>query len=151
RKLCLVREPTEQTKLAPAEVVAVDERDDAPGAAFDVERGDRVAAARAASLADDRLVLLRLRDIRIGVPAQSLERQSERFQLGRELGRMPRLGLETEDAAPLEVEVRLVAAEDLRGEDRDPLDDVVALDERRELATEPEEGRRALRLAPRRF
>src|SRR6266487_3557691 len=69
RELRLLRETTEQRELALPEVVP---RDEATYAAVDVERRDRVAAAGNGRLADQWLVVPRLRDIRLPADLQGL-------------------------------------------------------------------------------
>src|SRR5579862_3298316 len=151
RELRLLRDAAEQAKLAIAEVLALDESDDAAGTPVDLERRHRVATARHTAWPDDRLVLCRLGDVGIGVAAERVDGEVPSRELCCQLPRMPRLRFQPEQAVPFEVERCLGAAEDLRGEARHPRDDVVTLDERRELASELEERSRTLRLAPRRL
>jgi len=86
RELRLLREAAEQPELAVPEAVPLDERDEAAGAAVDVERRDRVPAARHGRLSDQRLVVLRLRDVRVGLGLEELGRVGAAGQLRGELG-----------------------------------------------------------------
>ena len=154
RELRLLREAAEQRELALAEVVPLDERDEAACAAVDVERRDRVAAAgRRRRLADQRLVVVEARRrTGRGSTSQGVDRQGCAASFCGRLRRMSVLGLQSlSSTVRLEVEGRVAAAEDLRGELGDPRRDVVELDERRELPAELEQRRRALGLAPRRL
>ena len=64
RELRLLREAAEQRELALSEVLPLDKRDEAPDAAVDVDRRDRVPAAGNGCFPDQRLVVARFGDIR---------------------------------------------------------------------------------------
>src|SRR5207248_2419920 len=98
-----------------------------------------IATAGHRRLSDCTLVVPRFRDIRLAVDFEEVHRERARGQLGSDLRRMAVLRTETQLTVRLEVEGGVAAAEDLCGECRHAVGNLLEVDERCELPPELEQ------------
>src|SRR6185437_11239266 len=111
----LLRKATQQSQLALAEVLLLDEGSEAARTTVHMERCDGVATPRDGRHPSDlRFVVLGLCDVRVAVDVQGRDRQRPRSKLRGDLRGVPVLALQRQLAVRLEVEGRVAAAEDLR-------------------------------------